>query len=108
MMDDNLKIMIAGTVKTIANIPPANRTWDAIMSAMLQCPLIEPSKDAVARADKLIKSGVNVFRFNGSPDAAIVKEVCDLRHSLCILSFTSYIDNTHILNLGPGLVREAH
>lgn len=74
-MDDNLKVMIAGTVKTLAEILPENRSWDAIMSAMLQCPFIEPSEDAVARADELIKSATNVFKFDAGPHASIVEEV---------------------------------
>ncbi|GAB1312313.1 hypothetical protein MFIFM68171_02523 [Madurella fahalii] len=74
-IDSRLKVMIAGAVKTIAQIPAADRTWDRIVAALMQCPLMEPDGDAVKRTDKLIKSGVNVFRFDGSPDTAIVKEV---------------------------------
>lgn len=75
MMDEKLKITIAGTVKSIAKIPSEERSWDEIMSVVRQNPLLRAAGDAVTRADKLIKSGLNVFKFDGSADAAIIKEV---------------------------------
>jgi len=75
MMDDELKIMISGTLHLLEKIPPKERTWDKVMSTMMQASLLEPSDGKVDRVDKLLKSGVNVFKFDGSPDAAIVKEV---------------------------------
>jgi hypothetical protein len=67
MLDDNLKVMIAGTVKAIAMIPLSKRSWDRIVSAMMQCPLIEPAGVAVQRTDSLVKSGTDVVKFDGSP-----------------------------------------
>lgn len=67
--------MIAGTVKTLASIPSSERTWDKIVSTMLQCSLVEPAGEVITRADTLTKSGTNVFKLDGSPDNAIVKEV---------------------------------
>ncbi len=67
--------MIAGTIKIIAQIPPTERSWDHVVSAIMQCPLTEPASSAVQRTDQLIKSGVNVFKFDGYPDTKIVKEV---------------------------------
>ena len=74
-MDDELKIMIAGTMKTIANIQPENRSWDNIKSALLQNPVIEADGDPVFKADSLNKEGTNVFKTDGSPDDGIVQEV---------------------------------
>lgn len=75
-MDENLKVMIAAAVKMISKLPPEERPWDAVVSAMMQWPLLEPASDEIQRADKLVKSGTGVFKFDGSPNAAIVKEVC--------------------------------
>lgn len=74
-MDEHLKIMIAATTRLIRGIPPTERTWEKVVSAMMQNPLIEPTDSEINRADKLIKEGTNVFKFDGSPDNAIVNEV---------------------------------
>jgi hypothetical protein len=74
-IDDELKIMISATMEDLAKIPADKRDWDAIMAAMMSCPLIEPDGDALNRADKVLKDGLNIFKFDSSPDAAIVKEV---------------------------------
>ncbi|KAF4622191.1 hypothetical protein D9613_009427 [Agrocybe pediades] len=74
LMDKHLKIMIAGTMKSLEAVPPKERTWEKILAIMMQNPLLEPEVETTARVDKLIKNGHNVFKFDGSPDAAIVKE----------------------------------
>jgi hypothetical protein len=76
MVDDKLKVIIAGTMRALeARRKQGELSWDDVMSTLMQNPLLEPSDGKVDRADKLIKSGTNVFKFDGSPDAAIVKEV---------------------------------
>lgn len=85
-MDEALKIMMIGTMKTLAKIPPTERSWDKILSSMMQNSLIEPipgDSNQVSRTDRVIKSGVNVFKVDGSPDQAIVKEVSYLPTLLC-------------------------
>ncbi|KAF3069754.1 hypothetical protein GL218_07868 [Daldinia childiae] len=82
-IDERLKVMIAGAVKTIDKIAPTERTWDRVVGAMMQCPLMEPDGEAIKRTDKLIKSGINVFKFDGSPDIAIVKEVSSSPTTIC-------------------------
>jgi len=77
-MDDSLKIMITGTMKALEKIPPAERSWDMVLSTMMQNSLIEPipgDGNKVSRVDRVIKEGINVFKVDGSPDQAIVKEV---------------------------------
>jgi hypothetical protein len=75
-LDDELKVMIAGAVKTLAQLPPNARSWDTVVSTLLNCPLLEPDGDAIERSDKLIKPArINAFKFDGSPDPAIVNEV---------------------------------
>lgn len=100
-IDEDLKVMIAGTVKTLANIPSSERTWDKIVSTMMQCSIVEPAGEAITRADALIKSGTNVFKFDGSPDVAIVKEVFILQH---LETFTCAFKSTisgHIVYHSP-------
>ncbi|KAK4201164.1 hypothetical protein QBC40DRAFT_253336 [Triangularia verruculosa] len=72
-MDDELKIMIAGTMKILAK--QSDKSWNAVLSTMMQNELLQPDGDEVARADKLIKASSSDFKFDGSPDASIVREV---------------------------------
>lgn len=75
-MDDELKIMISGALRALGKIAPAERTWEKVMSTMMQNALLEPMQEGkVDRVDRLIKAGTNAFKFDGSPDEAIVKEV---------------------------------
>jgi len=75
-MDDNLKIMISGLMHTLANIPPIERTWDKILSTVLQSSVLKPHPDpAVSRRDHFENIGTHAFRFDGSPDAEIAKKV---------------------------------
>jgi hypothetical protein len=114
MLDDNLKVMIAGTVKATAMIPPSERSWDRIVSAMMQCPLIEPAGVAVQRTDSLVKSGTDVVKFDGSPDSAIVGEVRGYPRSFVFTIhgpsepvFGSYNANGSRCVAGPILVLQA-
>ncbi|THY71685.1 hypothetical protein D6C95_10253, partial [Aureobasidium pullulans] len=74
-MDDELKIMIAGTTKLIGDIPKEKRNWDSVMASCMQNFLMEPDGDAIARADKLIKKSSENFQTDGSPKDQIVQEV---------------------------------
>lgn len=75
-MDDELKIMIAGTMKDLGKVPQNERNWDKVISVFMQNPLLEPHSDPqVFRADKVIKNSSGDFKFDGSPNAAIVQEV---------------------------------
>ncbi|KAK5048602.1 hypothetical protein LTR84_005693 [Exophiala bonariae] len=75
-MDDELKIMIAGTMKDLGRVPPNQRSWDKVISIFMQNPLLEPHSDPeLVRADKFIKNSSGDFKFDGSPNAAIVQEV---------------------------------
>ncbi|PHH89824.1 hypothetical protein CDD83_5150 [Cordyceps sp. RAO-2017] len=72
-MDDRLKIMIAGTMKALGK--QTDKSWKAVLSTMMQNDLLEVDRAEVARADKLIKESSNDFKFDGSPDLNIVREV---------------------------------
>lgn len=72
-MDDELKIMIAGTMKTLAE--QSDKSWDAIQSTMMQNPFVEPFDEPIATTDALKKEDTNYFKTDGSPDANVVKEV---------------------------------
>lgn len=72
-MDDQLKIMIAGTMKILAK--QTDKSWNAVLSTMMQNELLEPDGSEVVRADKIIKESTSDFKTDGSPDANIVREV---------------------------------
>ncbi|KAL6813615.1 hypothetical protein V8C40DRAFT_270286 [Trichoderma camerunense] len=73
-LDDHLKIMIAGNLKSLGNQP--DKSWDAVLGNMMHNPLLDPRDGGpgVFRADKF-KGSVNGFKFDGSPDASIVREI---------------------------------
>lgn len=83
-MDDKLKIMIAGTMKTLAK--QTDKSWGAVLSTMMQNELLEPDSAEVARADKLIKESSSDFKFDGSSDAGIVREVWPMMIAASLLS----------------------
>ncbi|BBN08865.1 hypothetical protein MPTK1_4g15100 [Marchantia polymorpha subsp. ruderalis] len=87
-LDENLKIMIAGTLITIGKL--ADKSWKSILSTMMQHELLEPFHKEVARSDKLIKESSSDFKFDGSPDALIVREVKSW--------FSKLIDDEDVLN----------
>ncbi|TGZ77192.1 hypothetical protein EX30DRAFT_311547 [Ascodesmis nigricans] len=74
-LDEELQIMIAGTTEEIAKIPGEERTWMRVIGTMENNPLIESYDEEVNRNDVYTHKGVNVFKFNGSPDSSIVREV---------------------------------
>ncbi|KAL2754195.1 hypothetical protein ACRALDRAFT_1070048 [Sodiomyces alcalophilus JCM 7366] len=72
-LDDELKIMITATMKKLAK--QTDRSWEGILSTMMQNPLIQPEGQPTVRSEMLLKDSVNDFKFDGSPDASIVHEV---------------------------------
>ncbi|KAF3058793.1 hypothetical protein CFAM422_011910 [Trichoderma lentiforme] len=72
VLDDHLKIMIAGNLKFLGKVP--EKSWNAVLGNMMQNDLLEPRDGGVFRADKF-KGSINGFKFDGSPDASIVREV---------------------------------
>jgi hypothetical protein len=54
-MDDKLKVMIAGTMKQLAQVQ--ERSWQDVLAPMPRNYLTEPVGAEVARADKLVKEG---------------------------------------------------
>jgi len=92
-MDDELKIIIAGTNRELEKVPALDRTWDKVISVFMQNPLIEPMDTPtanIARADKLIKNDSNVFKVDREHDDGIVREV--------LAWFTQLIGDEDVLN----------
>ncbi|KAI0330041.1 hypothetical protein GY45DRAFT_795182 [Cubamyces sp. BRFM 1775] len=76
-MDEQLKVMISGTMRALEKERQKgeNISWETVVSVMTQNPLLEPFGDEIVRSDKLIKEGNGFFKFDGSPDRAIVEQV---------------------------------
>jgi hypothetical protein len=74
-LDDELKIMIAATMRLLATVPVQQRTWEKMLELMIQNPLMEPEASGISRAEKLVKEGTNYFKVDGSPDPDVVREV---------------------------------
>jgi len=75
-MDKELKVMIAGTMHAIEKIPSDERSWERVLGTMMQNTLLEADVEGIVdRTDRILKDDTAWFKFDGSPDAAIVKEV---------------------------------
>jgi hypothetical protein len=74
-LDDELKIMIAATMRLLATVPVQQRSFEKMLELMIQNPLLEPEASGVSRAEKLVKEETNVFKVDGSPDPDVVREV---------------------------------
>jgi len=73
-IDEKLKIMIVGTLQTLAYEP--DKSWDKMVSAMARNGFVEQDENsAVNKATAFIKGGTSAFKFDGSPDSSIVREV---------------------------------
>ncbi|KAJ4115367.1 hypothetical protein NW768_011219 [Fusarium equiseti] len=76
-LDDNVIVIIAGMTKAIAQIPVKDRTYEKIVELFSQSPLVKMDGKGTSKSDSLIKNDQAQFKTDGSPDAAIVKEVAD-------------------------------
>lgn len=73
-LDEDLLVMTASALKDLENIK--ERTFDNVLSSFMQNTIMEQDGEPLHRSDRLIKTSNDVFKFDGSPDAAIVQEVC--------------------------------
>ena len=74
-LDDSLKVLISSTIQALNGLPEKS-SWDNVVDCVKKNPLIEPVPNGdVTRVDKLVKKGTNAFKFDGSPDPTIAKEV---------------------------------
>ncbi|KAH7286366.1 hypothetical protein KP509_32G003700 [Ceratopteris richardii] len=85
-MDEQLKIIIAGTTRSMTKLIEERKgkdiEWSQVVEVMSQNPLLEPCDDVTERSDKYIKHSSGAFKFDGSPDETIVKEVEAWFHKL--------------------------
>ncbi|CAM9629221.1 unnamed protein product [Ectocarpus fasciculatus] len=80
LMDDKLKVIIAGTVRALGKL--TDKSWETVVATLAQNPLLEPLEETTQRADKYTREGTNWFKFDGGADAPIVKEVQTWFHNL--------------------------
>lgn len=76
-MDEKSLILIATIIKSLEKATSKNFSFETVASIFNQTSLIERVGNAeINKSDKLIKDrGTSAFKFDGSPDAPIVKEV---------------------------------
>lgn len=82
-MDKELKLMIGITMKKLKAIPPAQRDWKTVLATMNQNGAIKPRGAAFNKNDKYKKEENNFLKTDGSPDPAVVKEVCGFTGYFC-------------------------
>lgn len=73
-MDDELKIMIAGTMKMLSEAK--DKSWESIIRIMKQNELLEPYGTELERTNTLVKEGSAIFKADGSTEKAVMREVC--------------------------------
>ncbi|KKF93481.1 hypothetical protein CFO_g4167 [Ceratocystis platani] len=71
LLDSNLKVMIAGTVRMIKKIPPSQRKWKTIEQAFTENNLVESSGEPVHRKNMLLKKEVHAFKMSGAADVKL-------------------------------------
>eukprot|EP01023_Acetabularia_acetabulum_P005463 TRINITY_DN1222_c2_g1_i1.p1 TRINITY_DN1222_c2_g1~~TRINITY_DN1222_c2_g1_i1.p1 ORF type:complete len:473 (-),score=76.86 TRINITY_DN1222_c2_g1_i1:157-1521(-) len=74
-MDRELKVMIAMVTRDIAKLPSGQRTWSNVVKILNASPVTEIQGSMQTRRDTLKKDGTNFFKFDGSPDSNVVREV---------------------------------
>ena len=75
-MDENMKVMIAGTMRALRKASGNGPlTWDKVMATMSQCPVLEAADGKVDRSGHLYKDSKAWFRLDHSPREGIVQEV---------------------------------
>lgn len=74
-MDNDFKMLIGTALRIMRRYPEPERTWSNIVSAMMQEPIFQlTEKGVVDRTDRLIIADDHWFKFDASPDAAIVEK----------------------------------
>lgn len=98
-IDDRLKIMVAATMMTLSR--QNDKSWDAVVRTMMQNEIAIPDGEGIARSDTLVRNSLNGFKFDGGPDASIVREVrftilifCLSFLSPCLLLTSSALPST--------------
>ena len=71
-LDVKLKAMIGETVKAIKSL--SDKSWGSIVSCLKQNPVLK-LQSSTSNSDNMTKKGTNVFKFDGSPDESIIREV---------------------------------
>ncbi|OBZ69931.1 hypothetical protein A0H81_10532 [Grifola frondosa] len=69
-------VMIAGVNRTLALIPPAERSFDRVIKTCLQCPLLEDEQDhVVERKSHFYMDNIDFFNMNNTEKGRIAESV---------------------------------
>ncbi|KAF4622309.1 hypothetical protein D9613_009054 [Agrocybe pediades] len=77
-LDDNVKIMITGTLKTLSKLEPSERSYDSVLGSLTRNPLMETvaSSEIIKRADKILKDDTHFMKVDWKvPDASAIAKV---------------------------------
>ncbi|KAF9562411.1 hypothetical protein CPC08DRAFT_722278 [Agrocybe pediades] len=63
-LDDNVKIMITGTLKTLSKLEPSERSYESVLGSLTRNPLMETvaSSEIIKRADKIFKDDTHFMK----------------------------------------------
>lgn len=83
-MDKDLRAMIAGTMKLLAEIPVEKRNWNTVLAAMMDNPSIQPCDGAVIqRNDRYLSEDARFFDFESKSKSSVNREVLLVAASPC-------------------------
>ncbi|KAF9537954.1 hypothetical protein CPC08DRAFT_824672 [Agrocybe pediades] len=77
-LDDNVKIMITGTLKTLSKLDPSERSYDSVLGSLTSNPLMETvaSSEVIKRSDKILKDDTHFMKVDWKvPDASAIAKV---------------------------------
>lgn len=74
-MSEEVKIMMAATIKDLEKVPAYERNFEKIVSVLMQNPILEPTADINYREDQVVRNSPSDIKFDGSASAPIVQEV---------------------------------
>ncbi|OBZ69817.1 hypothetical protein A0H81_10529 [Grifola frondosa] len=94
-LDEELKVMIAGTHRALADIPPQQRTFDKVVEICLKNAVLEMDTNpsfCVDKTDYMTKADTDYFKLARRKDKRVVEEV----HAW----FTKLISDADIIDIG--------
>lgn len=101
MIDDRLKVIAAGALKTIEKMKPEDRTWSNVQGALRQCGVLEPMEaETLGPGDIFYHPGESdsklaVFQVDGSPDQEVMQQINAWFHDL-VCNDQDIVDSTNV------------
>lgn len=77
-MDEDLLVIMSGTMRSLAKIPSAQRTWDVVRATMMQNPMLAP--DTASVHQRATFPMPKTWEFTGDCDPSAISRVSYALH----------------------------